>query len=502
MSAKPHTEDMSQTTSPAASFDFNSYLPEGESLFDYQQVGVAYALVTRRCFIADEMGLGKTRQALVALSVAGLLNDTARPAVIVCPASLKGNWENEVKRCLPGVSVQVLYGNRPYETFAQIVIINYDILSDWADCLNPSALVCDESHYVKNAGTAKKPVLRTQAALTLSQRVPATGLVLLLTGTPIMNRPVELLTQLRILGKLEQVSPKPRKGNTDRDWEYAFKFTYCGPQHNGHGYEFKGASNLTMLNERLRAGVMIRRMRSEVLGMNDTVRIEVPFALNGDLDTYRKAEKDFLAYVTQTGGPEAAMKANRALVITQMNELRKLAGTAKIKASVEWVKNFFEQNEGRSLVAFAWHKEVQKAIIAAFPGCATIVDGTKDIEAEKAKFLAGETNLIVVSILKGQAGHTLVGPSIDCHDVVFFQQGWNPGTMQQAEDRINRIGQTAQYVFAHNTLAAGTIEEDIAAIIESKRQVFNAAINGTPLSEEAIEASVQEEVLRRMAGRS
>lgn len=499
MEPRPHTGDMANNTS---SIDFNGYLPEGESLFDYQQVGVAYALVARRTFIADEMGLGKTRQALVALKVANLLSDTTRPAVVVCPASLKGNWENEVKRCLPGVSVQVLFGNRPYETYGQIVIINYDILADWADALDPSALILDESHYVKNAGTAKKPVRRTQAALTLSQRVPASGLVLLLTGTPIMNRPIELLTQLRVLGKLEEVSPRPRKGNTDRDWEYAFKFTFCGPKHNGHGYEFKGATNLTMLNERLRAACMIRRMRGDVLGMNDTVRIEVPMALNGKLDTYRAAERDFLAYVGREGGPEAVLKAQRALVITQMNKLRLLAGQAKVEAAVEWVNNFFEQNEGRSLVAFAWHKEVQAALVKANPGCATITAATKDVEAEKARFLNGETNLIVVSILKGQAGHTLVGPNIDCHDVVFFQQGWNPGTMQQAEDRVNRIGQTSQWVFAHNVLAQGTIEEDMAAIIESKRRVFNAAINGTPLDTEVEEASVQEEVLRRMAGRA
>ena len=490
---------MTNTTSPAArSIDFNSFLPEGESLFDYQQVGVAYALVARRTFIADEMGLGKTRQALVTLAVAN-----AFPAVIVCPASLKGNWENEVKRCLPGKSVQVLYGNRPYETYADVVIINYDILADWADVLDPQALVLDESHYVKNAGTAKKPVQRTAAAQALANRVPASGLVLLLTGTPIMNRPAELVTQLRILNRLEEISPRPRKGNTDRDWEYAFKFTYCGPSQNSYGkYEFKGASNLTMLNERLRAACMIRRMRADVLNMNDTVRITVPMALNGKLDVYRAAERDFLSFIAKEGGPEAAMKASRALVITSMNKLRMMAGQAKIDAAVEWVNNFFEENEGRSLVVFAWHKEVQEALVKAFPGCAQITQKTKgNVEAEKARFLSGEAKLIVVSILMGQAGHTLVGPNIDCHDVVFFQQGWNPGTMQQAEDRINRIGQTAQYVFAHNTLAQGTIEEDIAAIIEEKRQVFNAAINGQPMSEEDIEGSVQEAVLRRMAGR-
>lgn len=491
---------MTTATSPAARIDFNSYLPEGESLFDYQQVGVGYALVARRTFIADEMGLGKTRQALVTAEVAN-----AFPMVIVCPASLKGNWEREVARCLPNRTVQVLGGRNPYETYAEIIIVNYDILADWAAYLKPECLVLDESHYAKNPGTKAKPVQRTLAAIALAQSVPASGLVLLLTGTPIMNRPVELVTQLRILGKLEEVAPRPLKGNDDYAWEGAFKFTFCGPRKNSYGkYEFKGSSNLTMLNERLRATCMVRRLRADVLNMNDTVRIEVPMALNGALDTYRQAEADFLSFVTEEGGAEAAMKADRALVITRMNKLRMLAGLAKKDAAVEWVKNFFENNEGRSLVVFAWHKEVQQALVSAFPGCAQITEKTSGkVEAEKDKFLSGETNLIVVSILMGQAGHTLVGPNIDCHDVVFFQQGWNPGTMQQAEDRINRIGQTAQYVFAHNTLATGTIEEDLALIIEEKRQVFNAAINGTDLPEgDDIEGSVQEAVLARMMGRA
>lgn len=487
-----------------ASLDFNEFLPDGETLFDYQQVGVAYALLTRRCFIGDEMGLGKTRQALVALEASGTLGDVRRPAVIVCPASLKGNWENEVRRCLPHRSVQVLYGRSAFETFAEIVIVNYDLLAAWAEHLTPSSLVLDESHYCKELGSEKNPVQRTKAALELATHVPASGLVLCLTGTGYLNRPAELITQLRILGKLTEVAPAPRKANpTDRDWEYAFKFTFCGPKHNGHGYEFKGSSNLGMLNERLRSSCFVRRLRSEVLGKNDTRRVVLPLSLNGALDTYRKAERDIISFVAAEKGAEAAWAAQRAEVLVALNTLRRLAGEAKTEATIEWVKNFFDSNPERSLVVFAWHKSVQQALVKNFKGCATILagQGTDKTEAEKARFLAGETKLIVCSIQAAKEGHTLVGPNIDCHDVLFVEQGWNPGTQQQAEDRVNRIGQDAEYVFAHYLLAQGTIDEDIYELIEKKRATFKAGIDGAELPADADDESVQHEVLRRLAGR-
>jgi SWI/SNF-related matrix-associated actin-dependent regulator of chromatin subfamily A-like protein 1 len=478
-----------------SSIDFNGFLPEGESLFDFQQVGVAYALVTRRAIIGDEMGLGKTRQALVAAEAAGTF-----PLVVVCPASLKANWAKEAQRCLPGRSVQVLGGRKPFDTYAEIIIVNYDILSAWAEHLDPAGLILDESHYAKEAKSQ-----RTKAAKVLAARVPASGLVLLLTGTPILNRPVELVEQLRILGTLEQVAPRPRAPRpTERDWEYAFKFTFCGPTHNGHGYEFKGASNLDMLNERLRSSCLVRRLRNDVLGMEDTIRQQVALALNGKLNAYRKAESNFLAFIEEKGGPEAALKAARAIVITQMNALRKLAGAAKVEAAVEYVANYLDSNPEKSIVLFADHIEVQQALLASVPGAARILGGqsTDFTEAEKARFLAGETRVIVCSLKAAREGHTLVGPEITCHDVLFVEQGWNPGTMQQAEDRINRIGQTAQYVYATTLLAEATIDEDIALMIEEKRHIFNAAINGQELPEGEGEASVQEAVLRRMAGRN
>ncbi len=167
----------------------------GGELKPFQRAGVSYLLARRRTFLADEQGLGKTIEALAALEAAG-----AYPAIVVCPASLKLNWLREIGRWLPGRTAQALSGTGAGSGRADITVVNYDIVAarlDELTALAPAALVLDESHYCKNAAAK-----RTQAVQRLSAEVPADGLVLALTGTPVMNRPAELISQLRILGRL------------------------------------------------------------------------------------------------------------------------------------------------------------------------------------------------------------------------------------------------------------------------------------------------------------
>lgn len=455
---------------PCMALDFTNLLPEGLTPYNFQTVGAGYAIVSRRCFIADEMGLGKTIQAIITILATCLF--PGEPVVIVCPASLKGNWKREINKWAPHLTVEILAGTKGGKLpKADVVIVNYDILSKWeASFTAPQALVLDESHYCKSPKAQ-----RTVAARKIAARVPETGVVLLLTGTPLLNRPIELIPQLQILGKLEAVTPRPRRSTDERDWEFAFKFAYCGAEKNDFGkWEFKGATDTAMLNEKLRSTCYVRRLRADVLDMTDTVRYALPLSLNGALNEYRRAESNLIAFLNDTKGGAAAAKARNAEALVSLNTLRTLAGLAKIDATVEWVKNYFEENEGKSLVVFAWHIEVQKALVAAFPGCSTILGGQKDVEAQKARFQAGETNLIVCSIKAAREGHTLTAAS----DVLFVELGWNPGTMQQAEDRCNRIGQDAEYVFAHYLLAEDTIDEVVYKLIEQKREVFKAVADG------------------------
>jgi hypothetical protein len=443
--------------------NFDSYLPEGVTLYDFQHVGVAYALVTRRCLIGDEMGLGKTIQALTVLAIR-----KAFPAVVVCPASLKGNWAREIRRALPTATVEVLKGKKGARVDADIVVVNYDILAAWEPFLAPQALILDESHYCKNPDAA-----RTKAAKELAARVPADGIVIGLTGTPLLNRPIELMAQLQILGRLAEITGPAKSA------EGKFLYRYCGPEtvDIGRGRTattFKGATHTEELNARLRGACYIRRLRSEALGTNDTVRIPAFLSLNGALDTYRAAEADFIAFLHETEGAAAAARARMAEGIARLTKLRLLAGLAKVPAAIEWIENWLESNEGKSIVVFAWHQEVQKALADHF-GCPTILGGQKDVEAQKEIFQAGGHRVIVCSIQAAKEGHTLTAAS----DVLFVEQPWNPGTQQQAEDRVNRIGQTAKQCFAYSLLAEDTVDEIVYELIEAKRVVFKAVADGT-----------------------
>ena len=147
----------------------------GGELKPFQRAGVRYLLAQRRALLADEQGLGKTIEALATLEA-----DSAYPAVVVCPASLKLNWLRELERWLPDRSVQTLVGTGPARpnadpscqaADAEITVVNYDIVAARLGelrSLEPRALVLDESHYCKNAAAK-----RTRAVQRLSAVVPA-----------------------------------------------------------------------------------------------------------------------------------------------------------------------------------------------------------------------------------------------------------------------------------------------------------------------------------------
>ncbi|MGH2904301.1 MAG: DEAD/DEAH box helicase, partial [Solirubrobacteraceae bacterium] len=238
----------------------------GGELKPFQRAGVRYLLSQRRAFLADEQGLGKTIEALATLEA-----DEAYPAIVVCPASLKLNWLRELSVWLPHRSAQALSGTRggdPVEQ-ADVTVVNYDIVAARLSALSaiaPRALVLDESHYCKNAAAK-----RTQAVGQLSSAVPREGLVLALTGTPVMNRPPELISQLRILGRLA-------------DFGSGAQF----------GKRFRGADAHLRLHWHLRARCFARRLKADVLPqLPAKTRAVVPI----ELDTapeYRLAERDLV----------------------------------------------------------------------------------------------------------------------------------------------------------------------------------------------------------------
>jgi len=208
-----------------------------QELFPFQKIGVAFIEAKYgRALIADEMGLGKTVQALAWLQ----LNPLFRPALIVVPASLKLNWLKEAKAWMTNPDAEVVSGSIPYPVQSEIVIINYDILSYWVDYLTKllfQVLIMDEIHQIKNSATK-----RTKAVKKMAKGVPH---ILGLSGTPIVNRPIEKYNALALIDS--SVIPNYR--------EYARR--YCGAKHNGFGWDCTGASHSWELHKKLTDTIML-----------------------------------------------------------------------------------------------------------------------------------------------------------------------------------------------------------------------------------------------------
>ncbi len=468
----------------------------GGELKPFQRAGVDYLLAQRRAFLADEQGLGKTIEALATLEA-----DGAYPAVVVCPASLKLNWLRELERWLPHRSAQAIVGTGTRTggglgagvrsgagahaagvrsgarvqtgaggqrsaplPHADITIVNYDILAarlPQLRALKPRALVLDESHYCKNAAAK-----RTQAVAQLAAAVPRKGLVLALTGTPVMNRPAELISQLRILGRLG-------------DFGSGVQF----------GRRFQGPDAHLRLHWHLRARCFVRRLKADVLPqLPPKTRAVVPVELDNEAE-YRLAERDVVAWLQSQpldlheldAKVAAALRAER---LVRLNALKLLAARGKLHAALAWVHDFL--SSGERLVVFAHHREIQRALLERFPTALHILGedthAARDTSLRAFQEPDGAGNqLIVCSIEVAGQGITLTRSS----NVAFLELDWTPAKHDQAEDRCHRIGQQ-DAVNASYLLAAGTIDETIATLLERKRAVIGAVTDGLPEDDEAV----------------
>lgn len=449
----------------------------GGELYPFQRAAVAYALETRRTFIADEQGLGKTVEALTALESAGTF-----PAIVVCPASVALAWEREAQLWLPRRSVSVVRSGRSAElrSKADITVLSYSLLPKHVEALarlEPRALVIDESHSVKS-GKAK----RTVAARALAARVPDDGLVLCLSGTPLLNRPMELVSQLEVLGQLEEL------GGFKRFWDV-----------------YRHERDLNVLHDRLRETCFVRRRKEQVLPQLPAKRRAViPVEISNGAE-YARAEADVIGWLRERVAREAAQaaelahlppaerdarareiahdaaeRAQRAERLVRLTALRAVAARGKLPAAIEWIREFL--HSGEKLVVFAHHIDVQHGLLDAFPGAARILgqDSSEHRQAEVDRFQNDPAcRLVVGSLQAAGVGITLTAAS----NVAFVELGWTPAIHDQAEDRAHRIGQSGE-VTAWYLLGANTIDERIAALIERKRSVVDAASDGAPIAEE------------------
>ena len=437
----------------------------GGELAPFQWAAVRYALEARGAFLADEQGLGKTVEALATLEA-----DGAYPAVVVCPASMKLGWEREAGRWLPHRSVAVAQGRGTVTPAADITVINYEIAAAHYRALagrRPRALVVDESHYCKNP-QAK----RTHAVRHLAAALPADGLRLALSGTPVLNHAEELIAQLRIIGRMDEFGSGARFAR-----------------------QFRGQISEERLHWHLRRSCFVRRRKAEVLPQLPPKRqVVVPVGLTNEKE-YRLAERDVIAWLKSQPLDLSELNARiaatlRAQRLAQIGTLQRLAARGKLSAALAWIADFLQS--GEPLVVFARHVEVQRAVQARFPEAAHLLgeDSLAERDAAIRRFqAAGGPALIVCATRVAAQGITLTRAS----NVTFLELEWTPAMHDQAEDRCHRIGQR-DAVTAWYLLAAGTIDETMARLIQSKRATVSAVTDGRTLDSDALLDAVVREL--------
>ena len=298
------------------------------------------------------------------------------------------------------------------------------------------------------------------------------GLRLALTGTPVLNHADELIAQLRVLGRLE-------------DFGSGARFSR----------QFRGRLSEERLHWHLRRRCFVRRLKSEVLPQLPAKRqVVVPVALTNEPE-YRLAERDVIEWLRSQPLDLSELNARiaatlRAQRLAQLGTLQRLAARGKLAAALAWIGDFLAS--GEPLVVFARHIEVQQAVLARFPDALHLLggDSLSDRDAAIRAFQEPDGPQLIIGATRVAAqGITLTRAS----NVAFLELEWTPAMHDQAEDRCHRIGQH-DAVTAWYLLAAGTIDESMARLIQSKRAIVAAVTDGRVLHTDGLVQAVVREL--------
>lgn len=439
--------------SKTAEIDTGIRCPDGLTPYPFQIVGVRFIEKTNGCtLIADDMGLGKTIQALLYL----YNHSEALPCIIVVPSCVKIKWFRETKKWLSvdDDSIALIAGTNSrgdddMPTDKRVYIMNYEVANGrFAELLGIpyKTIIIDEAHYIKN-----QKAKRTKAVLEICKRSEH---VICLTGTPIVNKPVEMWSILMATKNSHHFG-----GFMD------YVLRYCAAFKSRFGWDYGGASHLDELYHKLREIVMIRRKKSQVLDqLPAKQRIVIPVQIT-NRTTYNRAMTDFRRWYKEKKNKD--LKSAESAV--KIEALRQLTYKGKQDAMIDFIINAHE-NDGKVIV-FSYHVELTDLLIEKLTASGIfvrkIIHGMSDTERQQQidEFNECHDGIIVCSLKVGSVGIDLQS----AHTVIFTEFGWSPSEHIQAEDRAHRIGQT-ESVTVYYIVGIDTIDEDSMDIIEEKQR--------------------------------
>ncbi|KAM4127194.1 hypothetical protein ACJW30_02G071800 [Castanea mollissima] len=447
-------------------------------LLPFQRDGVRFVLQHGgRVLLADEMGLGKTLQAI---AVSACIPDSW-PVLILTPSSLRLHWASTIQQWLniPPSDILVVLSqcggsNRAGYTIVSsstkgcirldglFNIISYDVVPKLQNLLMASefkVVIADESHFLKNA-QAK----RTTASLPVIKKAKY---AILLSGTPALSRPIELFKQL------EALYPDVYKN------VHEYGNRYCK---GGIFGIYQGASNHEELHNLIKATVMIRRLKKDVLTELPVKRRQQVF-----LELAEKDMKQINALFRELEVVKGKIKACQSkeevdsLKFNQKNLINKIytnSAEVKIPAVLDYLGTVIEA--GCKFLIFAHHQpmidSIYQFLLKKKVGCIRIDGGTPAAsrQALVTDFQEKDaTRAAVLSIKAGGVGLTLTAAST----VIFAELSWTPGDLIQAEDRAHRIGQVSA-VNIYYLLANDTVDDIIWDVVQSKLENLGQMLDG------------------------
>jgi SNF2 family DNA or RNA helicase len=437
------------------------------SLFPFQQAGVDYITHRPATLVGDEPGLGKTAQAIVSCDVLGV-----KTILVVCPASLKINWRREFTKfgTLPRTFGIATGSSFPID--AQVVIINYDILQKHHHALRSKTwdmIILDEAHFIKEGSS-----IRSKEVVGVKGVDPIRGRrKLALTGTPILNRPIELYNLLKFLCPYAFTN------------KHKFALKYCDAKLGPFGWDYSGASRLEELQQMLRGSFLLRREKKDVLTQLPPKTYQV-IELDPDANMKRilKKEKELFGFLGCK--PELADEEYVDIVkklknpktgFGEMATIRRENGMAKVNMVIDHIKEVLDEGQEK-VVVFAHHREVIRSLSDAFRDICVVLDGSTAIDARQSavdRFQQDKNIRVFIGQLTAAGTGITLSKS---RRVIFAEFDWVPGINEQAADRCHRIGQK-ENVLIQYLVIDGSIDAAIAKTFVKKQEVIERATNRT-----------------------
>jgi SWI/SNF-related matrix-associated actin-dependent regulator 1 of chromatin subfamily A len=441
--------------------------------YEYQREGICFGLEHKRIIIGDEPGLGKTLQSIGIVDTAN-----AYPCLVICPSSLKINWQREFEKftdksaLVLDNNVRTTWGYLLSMGVHQVAIVNYESLRKFfvwdirggkqfrlKDVVfNPQiqafkSIIIDESHRVKDPSAQ-------QTIFTKGLSVGKDWCILL-SGTPVVNRPEDLIAQLSIMNRLGEFGGRAK-----------FIADYCTDPKDKTA---EPAVPLSELSRQLYNTCMIRREKAKVLPqLPDKTRVDLYIEISNDKE-YNLAAEDLAAYLqeyTECTDWEIRRKMRMEALVRFMT-LRSLATKGKIAQAVDFIRTFLDS--GKKLIVFCSLHEIVDELQKIFPRAVTVT-GRDSAVNKQASVDAFQNNpnvqLIICSIKAAGVGLTLTAAS----DVAFIELAWTYADCCQCEDRAHRIGQKDN-VTCYYLLGRGTIDHTIYRLIHRKKSIANEIMN-------------------------